>query len=207
MKQLQFITHHTEKYSYMDSAYLALEGGCKWIQLRMKDEPHISVLETAINMKALCKQYDAVLIIDDHVSIAASVEADGVHLGKNDMPVPEARKLLGPGFLIGGTANTFEDLKRLASQGIDYAGIGPFRYTQTKKNLSPILGINGYREIIKRCQEVGISIPFVAIGGITSKDIPELIHAGVPGIALSGAILQAENPTQETRKFIQLLNQ
>lgn len=207
MKQLQFITHHTETYSYMDSALLALEGGCKWIQLRMKDASYTSVLETAVNMKALCKEYGATFIIDDHVSLAAAVKADGVHLGKNDMPVPEARKLLGPGFLIGGTANTFDDLKNLVLQGIDYAGIGPFRYTETKRNLSPILGTNGYAEIISRCQEEGIRIPFVAIGGITSEDIPELLHAGVPGIALSGAVLQAENPVQEMQKIIQLLNQ
>lgn len=207
MKQLQFITHHTEKYDYMDSAYLALEGGCRWIQLRMKDEPYTSVLETAINMKVLCKKYNAAFIIDDHVSVAAAVKANGVHLGKNDMSVPKARMLLGPDFLIGGTANTFEELKRLTAQGIDYAGIGPFRYTQTKRNLSPILGIDGYTYIISRCREERINIPFVAIGGITSKDIPELIHAGVPGIALSGAVLQAENPILEMQKIIHMLNQ
>lgn len=206
MKQFQFITHHAALYTYMDSAALVLQGGCKWIQLRMKDEPYTAVLETAINMKSLCKKYDARFIIDDHVSIAMAVGADGVHLGKNDMPVTEARKILGSHYIIGGTANTFDDLKSLVNEGIDYAGIGPFRFTETKKNLSPVLGLEGYKNIISRCKDENIRIPFVAIGGITVEDIPQLIKVGVPGIALSSTILQANDPVEETRKIIQAFN-
>ena len=126
--------------------------------------------------------------------------ADGVHLGKNDMPPREARALLGPQKIIGATANTFGDIRRAAAQGADYIGLGPFRFTRTKEKLSPILGIEGYREILARCAEQGIRLPVVAIGGITAADVDALMATGIAGIALSGALLNAENPAEETKK-------
>ena len=102
MISLQFITHHTEKYSYLDSARMALEGGCKWIQLRMKEAPLEEVEAVALQLKPMCKEHDAILILDDHVELAQKLEVDGVHLGKTDMPVAEARQLLGEAFIIGG---------------------------------------------------------------------------------------------------------
>ena len=95
----------------------------------------------------MCKEHDAILILDDHVELAQKLEVDGVHLGKTDMPVAEARQLLGEAFIIGGTANTFEDVEMHYRAGADYVGIGPFRFTTTKKNLSPVLGIEGYTSI------------------------------------------------------------
>lgn len=189
----------------MDSAALALEGGCKWIQLRMKNAPYNEVFETAINIKTLCESYNATFIIDDYVSIAATVNASGVHLGKNDMPVKKARAILGADYIIGGTANTFNDLVSLISDGANYIGLGPFRFTHTKENLSPILGLEGYRLIMQQCAAAAINIPLVAIGGITASDIPELMKAGIPGIALSSTILEAQNPVEETRNILQIL--
>ena len=130
MISLQFITHHTEKYSYLDSARMALEGGCKWIQLRMKEAPLEEVEAVALQLKPMCKEHDAILILDDHVELAQKLEVDGVHLGKTDMPVAEARQLLGEAFIIGGTANTFEDVEMHYRAGADYVGIGPFHYYQ-----------------------------------------------------------------------------
>ena len=92
--RVQFITHFTGKYSYADSARLALAGGCRWIQLRMKDSREEDILETAREVRKMCDEYGAVLIIDDHVELVEKTGADGVHLGKNDMPVDEARKIL-----------------------------------------------------------------------------------------------------------------
>jgi thiamine-phosphate pyrophosphorylase len=120
------------------------------------------------------------------------VNATGVHLGKTDMPPAEARRILGDGFIIGGTANTFEDIRRLTDEGVDYIGLGPFRFTATKKNLSPILGLEGYKDILSRCRAAGIALPVLAIGGITVDDIPALMQTGVSGIAVSSAIRQAE---------------
>lgn len=143
MLSLQFITHQTENYSYLESARMALEGGCKWIQLRMKEASPEEVEAVALQLKPLCKAKEAILILDDHVELAKKLEVDGVHLGKKDMPIGEARQMLGEAFIIGGTANTFEDVKLHHAAGADYLGIGPFRFTTTKINLSPVLGLEG----------------------------------------------------------------
>ena len=203
---LQFITHYTERYTYLDSVRIALEGGCRWIQLRMKEASPEEILPIALEALALCRKYNATFIIDDHVEIAKQIKADGVHLGKLDMPITEARKTLGKDFIIGGTANTFEDIQMLYKDGADYIGCGPFRYTITKKNLSPVLGLEGYRHIISQMNKTNIHLPIVAIGGITQKDIPSLMETGITGIALSGSILRAEHPIDEMKETIKTIH-
>ena len=204
--KLQFITHYTEKYSYIDSARIALEGGCRWIQLRMKDADASTLEETALIVQKMCKDYGATFIIDDHVLLTKKIKADGVHLGKNDMPIAEARRLLGDSFIIGGTVNSLDDVRAtLQSATPDYFGCGPFRFTSTKKNLAPILGHEGYRNIIREMKEGGIRIPLVAIGGIRKEDISELMADGVHGIALSSSILRAENPVEEMKGICNLI--
>ena len=204
MIDLQFITHHTSEYSYLDSARMALEGGCKWIQLRMKGASLEEVEEVALQLKPLCRAQNARLLLDDHVELAGKLKVDGVHVGKNDMPVAEARRILGDSFIIGGTANTFEDVCVHAAAGANYVGVGPFRFTETKKNLSPVLGLEGYRSIIEQMRANGINLPVVAIGGITFDDIPDILRTGVQQIALSGTILRADNPVEETRRILNL---
>lgn len=199
---IQFITHSNERYDHVEGAKLALQGGCRWIQLRMKDAMEIDFLWAAKKIRRLCDEYYATFILDDHVEWVGLTGADGVHLGKNDMPVDEARKMLGQNKIIGGTANTFEDVERLSRQGADYIGCGPFRFTTTKKNLSPVLGLEGYRDITAQMKAHDIQLPIVAIGGILHQDIPAIMQTGVTGIAVSGAILNAENPVEEMRLFI-----
>ena len=196
--KLQFITHHNERYSYIDSARMALEGGCRWIQLRMKEAREDILERVAITIQRMCREYGATFIIDDNVALTKRIGADGVHLGKNDMPVAEARKMLGEGYIIGATVNTFDDIvNALHTAPPDYFGCGPFRYTSTKQNLAPILGYDGYRDIIGKMRERNIEIPLIAIGGITKDDIPELLRCGVNGIALSGSIIGAKEPVME----------
>ena len=202
MISLQFITHQTERYSYFDSACLALEGGCKWIQLRMKDASTEEIEAVAIRLKPICKEQGAILILDDHVELTQKLELDGVHLGKTDTPIAEARKILGEAFIIGGTANTFEDVASHYRAGADYVGIGPFRFTTTKKNLSPTLGLEGFASILSQMEEKKIELPTVAIGGITYEDIPSILQAGIQGIALSGTILTAEDPKSEIERIL-----
>ncbi len=196
--KLQFITHHNDRYSYIDSARMALEGGCRWIQLRMKEVNEALIERTAVVVQRMCREYGATFIVDDNVMLAKRIGADGVHLGKNDMPVAQARKMLGEGYIIGATVNTFEDIvTTLHTATPDYFGCGPFRYTSTKRNLSPILGVAGYSDIISKMREYDINIPLIAIGGITKDDIPELLRCGVNGIALSGSIIGAKEPVME----------
>ena len=202
---VQFITHYTEQYSYLDSVRIALEGGCRWIQLRMKDSSQEEILPIAKEALTLCREYEATFIIDDHVELVKQIKADGVHLGKSDMPIAEARRILGKDFIIGGTANTFEDVLGHHKAGADYIGCGPFRFTTTKKNLSPVLGLDGYRRIVWQMKEAGIHLPMVAIGGMTEADIPELMQTGINGIALSSSILRAKNPIEEMKKIMTLI--
>ncbi len=202
---IQFITHSNSRYGYVEGARLALEGGCRWIQLRMKDAEEAEFLSAAKQIAAMCKEYGATFLLDDHVEWVEKTGADGVHLGKNDMPVDEARKILGADRIIGGTANTFEDVERLWRQGANYIGCGPYRFTTTKKNLSPVLGLEGYRHIIGQMKEHGINLPVVAIGGILQPDIKDVMATGVSGIAVSGAVLNAENPAEEMKRFVDSL--
>lgn len=202
---IQFITHANDRYDYLDGVRMALEGGCRWIQLRMKDASEEEVLKTAESTRKLCRQYDAVFILDDYVELVERTDADGVHLGKNDMPIDKARRLIGKDKIIGGTANTFEDVKRIYSAGADYIGCGPFRFTTTKKKLSPILGLDGYRRIIEQMNTYGINIPIIAIGGILLQDVSDIMQVGVTGVAISGAILNAnndDNPVTTMKRFI-----
>ena len=209
---LQFITHYTEKCSYIDSAKIALEGGCRWIQLRMKDVSETILEHHALIIQEMCKEYGATFIIDDNVFLAKKINADGVHLGKNDMPITEARRILGDDFIIGATVNTFEDILKITNSlsstansqrpMVNYFGCGPFRFTHTKQKLSPILGIEGYKEIVKKKLEQNIDIPIVAIGGIVNADIPHILETGIDGIALSSSILRAENPIEEMKNIV-----
>ena len=202
---LQYISHFTPQISYAEGIRMALEGGCRWIQLRMKDATAEEIIACAEEVLPLCRRHGAKFLLDDHVELVRQLGADGVHLGKNDMPVDEARKILGPDIIIGGTANTIEDIIRLHKQGADYIGCGPFRFTTTKKNLSPILGLDGYKSIVLKMKELGINLPIVAIGGITVEDIPAVMGTGVSGIALSGAILGATDPVEMTARIIETI--
>ena len=202
MVPVQFITHQTDSVSYKESALLALEGGCTWIQLRMKGATDDEAEPVALELLDECRKRGATFILDDRVQLCKKIGADGVHLGKNDMPVNEARELLGHEFIIGGTANTFDDIKRLRAQSADYIGCGPFRFTRTKDNLAPILGLDGYRRIVEQMQKELVRIPVCAIGGIELADVPALLDAGVQGVAVSGAILRADNPQEMMRSFL-----
>lgn len=209
MTALQYITHQTASVSYLEGAIMALQGGCRWVQMRLKGEPRpddLAPLDCARALLRLCRAFGATFIVDDDVELALRLRADGVHLGRHDMPIDEARRRLGPGFLIGGTANTLGDIRRIASQGADYIGCGPFRFTATKKNLAPQLGLEGYRQLVAQMRAEGIGLPLVAIGGITPDDIADLAATGVSGIAVSGAILSARNPEEATRRLIDLIH-
>lgn len=198
--RLQFITHK------LDGLEEALRGGVRWVQLRMKDASDEGYLDVGRQSLALCRRYGATFIVDDRVEAAAELGADGVHLGKNDMPVEEARHRLGSGFIIGATANTFHDIRAAYQAGADYIGLGPFRFTTTKKNLSPVLGLEGYRDIMTRCRTEGITLPVTAIGGILTDDIPAIMGAGVQGVAVSGLILNSPSPEKTTQQIITTLD-
>lgn len=202
--RLQFITHGLSAEEILSGAVDVLQGGCRWVQLRMKNFSFEEKMAVAEKLLPECRKYGAVMLIDDEVEIARRIGLDGVHLGLNDMPINEARKILGDGFIIGGTANTLGQAQHQIYLGADYLGIGPFRYTTTKQNLSPLLGLEGYRELMSRTDI--ITVPVVAIGGIVETDVEDIMATKVDGIAVSGAILNSENHVEQTRKLLNLLN-
>jgi len=191
---LYFITMDDAPIDHLQQVESACRAGIRWIQLRMKQARDEEVRDIALAAKGICAAFDCTLIIDDRVAIAAAVDADGVHLGKEDMTVSEARRLLGEDKIIGGTANVAEDIEEHYRQGADYIGLGPYRYTTTKKKLSPILGLEGYRQIMNRLRQEQIAIPVIAIGGIGVEDVALLMDAGLAGVAFSGMLVHAEDP-------------
>lgn len=201
ISRFHYITQEIAGESHDQLVESACSAGIDWVQLRIKDKTYNECLEIAVKTEAICRKYHATFIINDHVKLAKSIRADGVHLGKSDMSPIEARDILGNDFVIGGTANTFEDIENLAAAQVNYIGLGPFRFTATKQNLSPILGIEGYEQIVKKCADAGIKIPLIAIGGIKVEDVKTLMNTGIYGIAVSSAINLSEYKTETVKRF------
>ena len=202
-----FITHPSDRYSIAEEVQMVLEGGCKWIQLRLKDASDEEFRQTALEIIPMCRENEAFLVFDDRVELAMEMGVHGVHLGKNDMDPLQARETMGAEAIIGVTANTAADITRMRGWDVDYVGLGPFRFTTTKQKLSPVLGTEGYTEIVTAVRDAGIMLPIVAIGGITIADIPSLMATGVNGVAMSGAIINAPDPVAYTREVLASLEQ
>ena len=204
--RLQFITNQWSETPLAEQVEEACKAGCRWIQLRLKEIPYEKWMETAQTVQTICNSYNATFIINDNVDIAMKTDADGVHLGKDDMCPEKARELLGKDKIIGGTANTLNDILQLVDKGVDYVGLGPFRATLTKKKLSPILGLEGYEMIMKELEKRKINIPVIAIGGIGEDDIENIINTGMSGIAISSLISHHNNPQQITGLLLEKIN-
>ena len=206
MERLQYISQETKNLSHLDGIQKACEAGVKWIQLRVKDKSQDDILKLAYEAKQLCNLHNCYLIINDHPGIAKQIGAHGVHLGKEDMSVNEARKVLDNDLIIGGTANTIEDIDIHFKASANYIGVGPFRFTTTKKKLSPVLGLEGYRQIMDACVKRNISVPIIAIGGIELNDVKEIMSTGIYGIAVSGLIANANDVKQIVTKINDSIN-
>jgi thiamine-phosphate pyrophosphorylase len=201
ISKLHFITTNAT------TAELACKGGVNWVQLRLKNVKYEQYKKVALEVQEVCSRYNAVLIINDNVQLAADIGADGVHIGSADMTPAEARALLGNDFIIGCTANTYEDIVRLSAQPINYIGLGPFRYTTTKQNLSPVLGIEGYKSIINQLKTTYTNhLPIIAIGGIIVHDVLSILATEVHGIAVSGAIGNASDVRSKAADFVNIID-
>ncbi len=188
IQPLQYISQAPKTGTHIDAIEQVLQAGGKWIQLRIKNQAEVEILPFAKAAQALCENYGAKLIINDYPHLAKAVNSYGVHLGLQDMPVLEARKIIGKHQIIGGTANTFEHIRQKVTEGANYIGLGPFRFTRTKENLSPIVGLEGYEHLMEKVRRAGIKTPIIAIGGIEAADIPAILETGIYGIAISAAL-------------------
>lgn len=202
---LQYITNTDCALPVVDQVAAVIEGGCRWIQIRMKEATDEEVAEVVEKVKPLCLKEEAFLLLNDRVELAKELNVGGVHVGKSDMSPAKARAILGAAAVIGVTANTIEDIIAVKGLDIDYIGIGPYAATTTKKNLSPILGLEGIGNICREMRQLKIDIAHVAVGGIRLNDVQPLLAAGCNGLAVSGAIANADDPVAATREFIRLL--
>ncbi|KVV14543.1 thiamine phosphate synthase [Flavobacterium sp. TAB 87] len=194
--KLQYISQGENCEKQLQNIRLALDSGCEWIQLRFKNQTDTDSFKIAKAVKILCEEHEAKLIINDNVALAKQIDADGVHLGLADMRIKDARFILGEYKIIGGTANTIQDIKSHIQNGCDYIGLGPFKFTKTKERLAPILGLNGYHNIIQDMKNQVLKIPIYAIGGITLDDVDVLMQTGIHGIAVSGLLTDSQKPKE-----------
>ena len=202
---LQYITNTDSKVSPAEQVKGVIAGGCRWVQIRMKDASDEEVTKVVEEIKPLCLETETFLILNDRVELAKTLDVGGVHLGKTDMLPSKARMLLGPAAVIGVTAKTIDDIKAVRSLDIDYIGMGPYADTRTKKNLAPILGLEGIRNLCMEMEQLEINISHVAVGGIRKEDVVPLMEAGSNGVAVSGAIAFADDIEKATREFLEVL--
>lgn len=203
---LQYITCGDSPRAHIDGALATLRGGCRWIQLRIKNAPPELVEDVARELLPHIRSYGATLLIDDHVEVALRTGADGVHLGLEDMPVPQAREILGPDAIIGATAHNLTEAINAAADAADYLGVGPFRFTTTKDKLAPRLGTKGLRDLLMQMRRCSVKQPVVAVGGIREEDIPDLLRAGIDNVAVASAIGLSPDPQAATERILSLLH-
>ena len=199
--KLQYISQGETAATQLKNINEALDAGCSWVQLRFKNASESELKTTADVVKKLCVAYHATFIINDHPHIAKAVDADGVHLGLTDMFIKEAIEIVGADKIIGGTANTLQDVLQRVNEDCSYIGLGPFRFTTTKANLSPILGLEGYEKIMTELKQLNIKIPIYAIGGILPDDISSIMQTGVYGLAGSGIITNHTNKKELVKEI------
>ncbi len=204
ISKFQYLTQDHPILSHAQLADLACSGGADWVQLRLKGRSKEELRKLALETKAVCQKHGARLIINDHVSLAAEIGADGVHLGKTDMSVSEARIILGPSAIIGATANTEEDVEQILQTSADYMGLGPYRFTLTKENLSPVLGLEGIEALARKYASL---LPIIAIGGIRPEDAESILMTGLHGFAVSSSINLSVDPIAAASKFLFAVHQ
>lgn len=188
------------RFSHVELTELAIAGGADTIQFRQKSGATGEMIEVARKMKKLCEESDVKFIVNDRIDVAIAVAADGVHLGQDDFPIPLARKLLGEGRIIGGSAATIAEARKCLSEGADYVGFGPVYPTTSKDDAGPVSGIDILKQVVE-----AIPLPIIAIGGVSAENTPKVIRAGAHGIAVISAVCCQEDPERATRELYRAL--
>jgi thiamine-phosphate pyrophosphorylase len=188
------------RFSHEELARLGIVGGADTIQLREKGGSTRRMIEVAKRMVAVCRQADVPLIVNDRIDVALAADADGVHLGQSDFPIPLARELLGKDKLIGGSAATLEEARICLAEGADYIGFGPVYVTGSKADAGPVSGPEGLKRVVET-----IPLPIIAIGGITVENVPEVMRAGAYGMAVISAVCCQIDPEGATKALREAL--
>ena len=203
---LQFITNSDSQINVVDQIKGAIAGGCRWIQINMKDASDDDIKCVINEVKPLCQESESILILSDKVELVKELELDGVHLDKGAMLPTQAREILGAGPIIGVAANSFSDISQIRYFDIDYISVGPYKHPESSTTDSPIVSTDDYASIMAQIHEQQIELPIVAFGDIETTDIQGLWATGINGIAVSNAIANANDISAQTAQFISLLN-
>lgn len=202
ISKLHYLTQDLPHRSHAEQAQIACEAGANWIQYRCLSKSDDDMISEIHHVASICDDWGATLILTDHYHLLHQVDAQGVHIEDMKADFPAIRKIITDEKTLGGSANSFADIRRIALSGVvDYVGCGPFAITQTKPNDYPLLGNEGYRQIISKMEESKIELPILAVGGIMIADIDALLQTGIYGIAISAAVNLADNPSNALREI------
>ena len=202
--RLHVITDETlqGRFSHVELARRAAAGGADVVQFREKRAwTTRELVHTARDMVTALAEMPARLVVDDRVDVTLAAGADAVHLGRDDLDAALARRLLGQGALIGGTANSVEEARRVAGTAVDYLGVGPVFGTRSKANPAPTLGLDGLAAIVQ-----AVDTPVIAIGSVTAERVLEILRAGAYGVAVLSGIVCRSDPTAATAEFRRIID-
>ncbi len=186
--------------SHEEIAAAAVAGGATVVQLRDKELTTRQLADAAARMLAVLRPAGVPLVINDRADVALAVDADGVHVGPDDLPVEVARRILGPSRLVGASAGTVEEAVQAERQGADYLGVGSVFETSSKSDAGPPIGVEGLRRIVQ-----AVRLPVVAIGGITHANAAQVIRAGAAGVAVISAVVAASDIAAATRSLVEVV--
>ncbi|RBQ05774.1 thiamine phosphate synthase [Pedobacter miscanthi] len=201
IEKFQYITHDIPNLSHLEQAQLACEAGAKWIQYRCLSKTDEQLLQDINAIAEICDDWGTTLIVTNHVHLNGKADIQGFHIEDMEADFIALRKLVGNDITLGGSANTLENLIRLAKEGADYAGFGPYAETETKPNDYLALGLKGYQQAVSELHEKSINLPVLAVGGIKIYDVEALMQTGMYGIAVSGAINFADDFIEAYQDF------
>jgi thiamine-phosphate pyrophosphorylase len=200
ISKFHYLTQDLAYRSHAEQTQIACEAGANWIQYRCPSKTDEEMIPEIHQVAAICDDWGATLILTNHYHLLDRVDAQGVHLEDMQADFSAIRDIITDEKTLGASANTFADIQRIAESGaVDYAGCGPFAFTETKPNDYPLLGIEGYRKLVQQMKEMQINLPVLAVGGITIQDVEPLLQTGIYGIALSSAVNLAQDPGEAFR--------
>lgn len=202
---LQFITNEKSPVSVVDQIKGFIKGGGRWVQVRMDDASDEEISKVVEEIKPLCLEVQAFLLLHNRVELAKTLDVGGVHLEKTSILPSKARLELGPAAVIGVTANSIDDIKAVRSLDVDYITIGPYKESDLFDKSVPVLGLDGIKDLDSDMQKLEINIAHVAAGGVGKNDVKTLLEAGVNGIAVSKDIAFAADVKKETEEFLDIL--
>lgn len=205
IEKLHYITHDIANFSHVEQAQLACEAGAKWIQYRCLSKADTELLEEIKAIAEICDDWGTTLIVTNHINLNGKADIQGFHIEDMDADFIALRKLVGIDRTLGGSANSIDGLLRLAKEGADYACFGPFAISETKPNNYPIVTLEDYKKATDRLNEQGINLPILAVGGITLYDVEALMQTNIHGIAVAGAINNADDFIQAYQDFYDMV--